>query len=431
MSMTTEPQLLRTALAVSALAFAVGCSGGESDDDDGITPARDGGVAVRDAGPEPECTTNAECTGALPYCNPLGACAEPPRGGAIGWGDGSATSVDFEVVYTAPRRLQTPDLEFHPNRAGELWLVHREFKSSQTCTQSQRGGCASLEGSTTTITNVGTANQEAEWKRDDNAWHFMRRPPALAFGDNGNFATCGEERTGNFLDGQPTFIGPSLWSSDPAVYAVTPPGGNGSHLDMLHESPYCVGVAHEQDNVYWVFNGEIGALDRYDFADDHGPGADDHSDGVLYRYAEGMVSRVAEVPSHMAYNPDTGFLYVADTGNSRIVVLDTMSGTRAGGVTPMWEPLADDAVYEDALVVELVAPGMLDQPSGLELHDGLLYVTDAAQSRFYVFDLQGNVVRTLDTEVEAGELGGIAISPEGDLYFALLSASEVYRISPR
>merc|ERR1711974_36901 len=103
----------------------------------------------------------------------------------------------------------------------------------------------------------------------------MRRPPALAMGDNGTFATCGEAATGNFEDNPAMFIGPSLWSTDLAVYAK-PSGGNGSHLDMLHATPWCMGIAHEVDNVYWAFNGHVGSLDRYDFNNDHGPGNDDH-----------------------------------------------------------------------------------------------------------------------------------------------------------
>ncbi len=426
------------ASACLALALTTACSGGDDrGDDDTTIGIRDGGTPVRDGGPEPECSTNAECSGATPFCNDLGECAAPPPGSEIGYGDQTALSVDFVVVHEPTLAVQSTDLEFHPMRTNELWVLHRQPKSNSACTQQVREGCASLEGSTTTISNVGEPNQTAEWKRDGNAWHFMRRPPALAFSaDNGNFATCGEEWTGNFLPvprpaNEATFIGPSLWSSDPAVYAITPPGGNGSHLDMLHETPYGMGIAWERGNAFWVFNGEVGSLDRYDFKNDHGPGNDDHSDGELLRYAEGTVSRVEGVPSHMAYDPGSGLLYVADTGNSRIIALDTTSGSRGGNINPVWEPLADQAMMNSATVMEIVPPGLLDRPSGLELHNDLLYVTDTAQSRFYVFDLQGNEVNRLQTGLPAGELGGIAFGPDGNLYFALMTMGDVYRIAPR
>ncbi len=416
-----------------------GC-GGDGDDekmdlgvmDSGEMGSPDTGVPP-DMGVEPECTTNSECSGATPYCNEAQECAAPPLGGAIGWGDGAIDSVDVEMVFTPQGNRQTTDLEFNPARPNELWVLHREFASTDSCTQdapTQRG-CGALEGSTSIVFNVGEPEMTAEWKRDGNAWHFMRRPPALAFGVDGLFATCGEERTGNFLDGVPTFIGPSLWSSDPAIYAITPPGGNGSHLDMLHESPFCTGIAHEAANIYWVINGEVGAFDRYNFNEDHGPGADDHSDGEVYRYAVGEYTRVPDVPSHMAYNPDDQHLYVADTGGARIIKLDTTSGTMVGPISPIWEPLQANGLYEGAVVTEVVPPGTLDRPSGLELHDGLLYVTDNAQSRFYVFDLEGNQIRTLNTNLPEGALAGMALSPEGAMYFGRLDTSDIYRITPK
>lgn len=421
--------------ACFALALATACTGGDQGDDD-IIAIRDGGTPVRDGGPEPECTTNAECSGATPYCNATGECAAPPPGSEIGYGDQTPTSVDLELVHAPTRNVQTTDLEFHPSRTNELWLVHRQPKSNAACTQSVGAGCASLEGSTTTITNLGEPNERAEWKRDGNAWHFMRRPPALAFSaDNDNFATCGEEWTGNFLpvprNNDASFIGPSLWSSDPAVYAITPPGGNGSHLDMLHESPYCTGIAWDSGNAFWAINGEIGSVDYYDFNNDHGPGNDDHSDGELFRYAMGELSRVENVPSHLALDHETGLLYIADTGNGRIAVMDTNSGSRGGNVSPIWEPLADQAMMNGVTIVDLVPPGLLDQPSGLELHGDLIYVTDTAQSRFYVFDKSGNEVNRLQTALPAGELGGIAFGPDGRLYFALVGMGDVYRIVPR
>ena len=128
---------------------------------------------------------------------------------------------------------------------------------------------------------------EVTMKEDGNAWHFMRRPTSIAFGTNGNLATCGEARTANYEDQPSNYNGPTLWSSDPAIFGVPPkPGQNGTHLDMLHETPFCMGIAHERDNVYWTFNGELGALDRYDFNEPHQIGGEDHADGELFRYVE-------------------------------------------------------------------------------------------------------------------------------------------------
>ena len=34
----------------------------------------------------------------------------------------------------------------------------------------------------------------------------------------------------------------------------------GSHLDMLHNTPLCMGIAHEAANRYWVFGGLKGSV---------------------------------------------------------------------------------------------------------------------------------------------------------------------------
>ncbi|NIS36394.1 MAG: hypothetical protein GWO04_43545, partial [Actinobacteria bacterium] len=175
--------------------------------------------------------------------------------------------VSFATVYEATRYTQggydraylPTDVAAHPD--GQLWLVQQmerdpAFDEETECTQSGLGGeandCVSLQGTTVTITDPAAAepateaNGRARLVMDANAWHFMRRPAAIAFGaeeltldpsDPGaaetgitepltltnTFATCHEHWTGNPTD-QPPFIGPTLWTSDPTIYD----GTNGS-----------------------------------------------------------------------------------------------------------------------------------------------------------------------------------------------------------
>jgi hypothetical protein len=133
--------------------------------------------------------------------------------------------------------------------------------------------------------------------------HFMPNPSALAFGGSwtsfgvpGTWATSAESNNGGN-----NFMGPSLWSSNLSIFAVQNPYGLGSHLDMLHCSPYAMGIAWEKDNVYWVFgntySGGVYTADicRYDFVVDHNVGQDDHSDGIKHHYVSGQVKRSAGV----------------------------------------------------------------------------------------------------------------------------------------
>ncbi|MEZ4267013.1 MAG: hypothetical protein R3F39_11585 [Myxococcota bacterium] len=386
------------------------------------------------APPKPECTTDADCAAAAagPLCDVVaGTCGPLPLGHAIGWRDGSAESVDFTELFRPKKALEAVDLEFHPTR-DELWVTSRPFVVAGTCAQSNpfSARCASLTGYTTIITQPGTPAQTVKELEDGNAWHFMRRPPAMAMGTPDRFATCGEAATGNFEDDPAQFIGPTLWSTDLAVFAQ-PSGGNGSHMDMLHATPWCAGIAWERDNVYWVFNGSAGSIDRYDFHADHGPGADDHSDGEIHRYIPGIVKRVPGVPSHMAFNPANKLLYIADTGNQRLITLDTASGTPGAAFSPVYELLADWGFVNGAAVTELVPAGNFVEPSGLELYDGLLYVSDRATSRIYAFDLKGTMVRSLETGLPAGSLAGLAFDTQGRAYFTNMLTGSVTRIDPR
>ena len=404
--------------------------------------------AASDDGPPGEqlCVSNEDCaaTPELPVCEPdTGECLPLPAGHPLGWRDGSAESVTLQPIYTPDHPLEVTDLAFHPDRVGELWVVRREYEESAPCLQSNQTsvGCTSVEGSVAVIWDGGTPQATSQVYKDVNAWHFMRRPTALAFGDNGNFATIHEARTGTFTDDPLDFMGPALWTSAlPGItpgcetsptgcFSLQPVGKNGSHLDMLHCTPWGMGIAHEQANVYWVFNGHVGALERYDFAADHGPGNDYHGDGVVRRYVTGQLTRVPNIPSHLVVNKADGHVYVADTGGSRIVKVDAASGTQGGVVTPNYE-FIDARIIDGAELTVVVPPGVLTSPSGLALHEDLLYVTDNATSRIHAFDLEGNEVRHLDTSYPPGSLAGIAIGPDEKAYFVDKPNGSVQRIDP-
>ena len=65
----------------------------------------------------------------------------------------------------------------------------------------------------------------------------MRRPSAIAWGDEQLFSTCGEALTDNYEDDATPYAGPALWSSDPSIFGVEPlPEQNGTHLDLLTDA---------------------------------------------------------------------------------------------------------------------------------------------------------------------------------------------------
>jgi hypothetical protein len=342
----------------------------------------------------------------------------------------ASTPVTLFDVYTP--KTKTPfsatALAFNPTVDGELWLVMRQFPSGKPCTKTVDTGCSALRGVMGVVSGA-TGNAPAGiLKEDGNSWHFMRRPTAIAWGDQQFFAACGEGLTDNYEDDATPYAGPALWSSDPSIFGVEPlPEQNGTHLDMLHETPLCMGIAHESANAFWAFNGLAGSLDRVDFHSPHQIGGEDHSDGEVHRYIAGQLSRLAEVPSHLAYDDARSLIYVADTGHGRVLSVDPSTAQPSNDIT-VYEPLHASGALDGATVKVLVPPGLLQKPSGLTLAGDVLYVSDNATSLIYAFDTAGKLQQTFDTALPPGSLAGITVGPDAKLYVADLLSGGAHRV---
>jgi outer membrane protein assembly factor BamB len=371
------------------------------------------------AAASPECADGAGCAGAgKQTCDVTkGSCVAIPPGTEIGKGDGSPASVTLTEIYTASKAAQLVDLTFDESDPPRLWVV--------------------AYGDDTVHVGTGVGAEKGTWKQyhDPAAIHFMHKPPAIAWGSSGLWGVCGDNDNGQNDPrgaGEPNyFMGPALFPSDLKIFTTQNDKTHlGSHYDMLHNTSFCRGIAHEEANIFWVFNGELGAIDKYNFNTPHEPGGDDHSDGEIYRYAVGQVKGVDGVPSHVAFDPDDKFLYVADTGNKRIVKLDTRSGTLGARLPRRNEVLKKSGMMDGTNVVEVVAPGALEQPSGLEIHNGHIYVSDTATGSFHVFDKTGKEIRKLQTGLAANSLAGFTFGKDNKVWFVDRNESKVLRIDP-
>jgi hypothetical protein len=336
---------------------------------------------------------------------------------------------ELVALYQGSAPWEATALAFDPTRAGDLWVTVRQPPTTLPCTEDDGRGCAALIGQVALVQNATAAAPSVRVKQDGNAWHFMRRPTSISFGDDGLLASCGESRTDNYPDEDIDYSGPTLWSSDPTIFGVKPKEGqNGTHLDMLHDSPFCMGIAHERDHVYWVFNGQLGALDRYDFHEPHVIGGEDHSDGEFHRYVQGEVLRVPEVPSHLALDATHGELYVADTGHARVMRLILGSGT-PGADVPTLDPIAVHQAVDGATFDEVIPSDAIARPSGLALFRDELIVTDNESGVISAFDRDGRRLAQLATGLVG--LAGVAIGPDHKLYVADMATGSAYRVEPK
>lgn len=319
---------------------------------------------------------------------------------------------ETEVIASA---VNPRDLDFHPILTrNELWVV---LKSTEN-----NGGL------TVKITNAGEANQDELQQEDGNAWHFMSLPTGIAFSRNENFATSPGVYDANHDGGSP-FTGPALWSSDPDIYAQ-PSGGNGSHLDMLHESPYSMGIAWEEGNKFWLTCGDHNEIMSYDFNEDHGPGNDDHSDGVIYKYPiPGYNEDPAhEVPDHLVLDHTTGWLYVCNSQQNRVIRIDTQSGTPGDDVTPS-EAVEVYAYMDNFTWEEYITVG-LDEPSGIDIVEDRMIVSNYNNGDIHLYDISQSLPILLGV-IPTGSNGimGVKIGPDGLIWYVNSVTDKVMRAS--
>lgn len=326
----------------------------------------------------------------------------------------------FTVVGNASNNLTSPhDLDFVPGRPGEWWVLNKES-----------GG-----GSVVIFFDAGKPTQFSQFRRDSHNDHFMANAVAIAMGDNGNF--CSAQEIKNTASASSTFMGPALWSDDTSIFARINQNNwvsgqpLGSHLDMLHQSPYGMGVAHDNGNTYWYFDGYNSNICRYEFSTPHTIGGDDHSDGKIYRYTGVSVTRKPNIPSHLALDRQNSWLYIVDGGSGKIIRLKTTSGVKGSNLTvpsTATEPLAAYESVINATTETVVASG-LSMPCGIDYRSGRIIVSDNSDGKIYIYDVT-TVPATLKGSISTGAAGimGVRIDDNNHIWFVNKTTKELVRI---
>ncbi|MBC8124329.1 MAG: redoxin family protein, partial [Candidatus Kapabacteria bacterium] len=326
-----------------------------------------------------------------------------------------------KVIASASDGLVEPlDLDFnrstlHPN---DLWVVTAE----------NRGHGIAI------VHNAGTQQQVVRIKKDSRASHFMWRTMSIAMGSNGAFSTMQNGEPGG-ADINYMFMGPTLWSSDTAVFASRYQDDNtklASHLDMLHQSPWGLGNAHDTANVFWVLDARYKDICRYDFRDPHEVGGTDHRDGIIRRYVDVEITPTERGrPSHIALDRTTGLLYYINPGAATVHTLNTKSGTIGGPLVAPSESEENYAEYsyvESAEINKVVSTG-LQEPVGMDVVGDRLLVGDRKDGRIHVYAIEGATVRELGTiATGATALHGIVVGPDGRIWFVDRATATICRL---
>jgi len=316
---------------------------------------------------------------------------------------------------------QPRDLDFKPN-TNELWVANKGDANGS---------------SMVIIFNAGQSNQSSQHRKDSHSSHFKINVTGIAFGTHGDWGSTNEIK--NTAAPSSTFMGPALWSSDTSIFARVfqnnwlPDRPLGSHLDMLHQSPFAMGIAHDSGNRYWVSDGHNGNLCKYDFGADHSPGYDDHANGKIWRYTDVPLTRQVDVPGHMIKDMATGWLYIIDAGTKKLKRVNTSTGNITGTLTVPSTSAELLAGYWSVTgaQVQVLDSFLTSQPCGIDLYNGRLIVGDYNTGAIHVYNITGPSPVKMGT-IATGQTGitGLKIGPDGRIWFVNYTSSTVVRINP-
>jgi hypothetical protein len=124
-------------------------------------------------------------------------------------------------------------------------------------------------------------------------------------------------------------------------------------------------------------------------------------------------------------------LYIVDNGNQRVLRLDINSGSIGG--TPSYGPYETLAEYKnvDGATWEVVVSSGLVEPSGIDVIDDRMIVTDHATGDIIIYDISSMPAVEIK-RIVTGNPGimGTVIGPEGRIWYVNYTMNEVIKIEP-
>jgi DNA-binding beta-propeller fold protein YncE len=141
---------------------------------------------------------------------------------------------------------------------------------------------------------------------------------------------------------------------------------------------------------------------------------------------------VPKVPSHLQYDATRQVLYMADTGNSRVVTFDPKTAGESSKMTASEnvDSLQQAMDLKGGTVKDFVPASYgLKLPVGLEIHAGKIYVSDNETSTIHKFSLDGAPLgKATIADVKRGGLAGLTFGPDEKLYFVDMLNDRILRL---
>jgi sugar lactone lactonase YvrE len=134
----------------------------------------------------------------------------------------------------------------------------------------------------------------------------------------------------------------------------------------------------------------------------------------------------------MVLDNETGYLYICDTGNQRIIKMNTSTGTINYSLTPYGENIEG---YYSMIGVqyETIIDSGLILPTGIDIYENYLIVSDYSNGDLIFYDLDNlginQELKRLHTDRE-NDLMSIKVGPDGTIWYVGTNTNELIQIIP-
>ena len=130
----------------------------------------------------------------------------------------------------------------------------------------------------------------------------------------------------------------------------------------------------------------------------------------------------------MVLDKETGWLYVVDNGNDRVLRLDIHSGNVINSLPLINEPLAEYSQMGN--VVWEVIIDSLTRPSGIDLIENRLLVGDFTTGEISIYDVDNGFSKLGAIPTGQAGLTGIKVGPDGAIWCTNRTQNTLVKIEP-